>query len=382
MKIVAVREKKIQQLDWLIRRCYDRAAGVVGCLRLLFQRSSLFRSVSMKAVCFYLALLMIPGSLWADEHHVFAHRGASGYLPEHSLPAKAMAYAHGADFLEQDVVLTKDNEPLVLHDTHLDGITDVADRFPERKREDGRYYAIDFTLEEIKQLKARQRFNRKTGKPVYAERFPLDGYTYQLHTLEEEIRFIQGLNLSTGRNVGLFTEVKKPRFHQEEGRDIAKVVFNVLTRYGYGTDEKSACWVQCFELETLKRFRKEFGWKGHLMMIYSGGKPGPDGSDYDALATAAGLKQLSETVDGVFPNLPRVVTWDKSGQPECSDFTKAAHAAGLRVVTGVVRSDDLPKNCPSVTALHEALFNQADVDDVCTDFPDLSVQWLKAQQAD
>ncbi|MCA9005962.1 MAG: glycerophosphodiester phosphodiesterase, partial [Planctomycetaceae bacterium] len=238
----------------------------------------------MKTVCFCLALLLIPASLSAEEHQVFAHRGASGYLPEHSLPAKAMAYAQGADFLEQDVVLTKDDVPLVLHDTHLDGITDVARRFPGRKRKDGRYYAIDFTLDEIKQLNATQRFNRKTGKPVYTERFPLDGYTYQLHTLEEEIRFIQGLNMSTGRNVGLFTEIKKPSFHQAEGRDIAKAVFDVLTRYGYGTDKQSACWVQCFELNTLKRFRKEFGWKGNLMMIYSGGKPGPDGSDYDALA--------------------------------------------------------------------------------------------------
>ncbi|MCA9020951.1 MAG: hypothetical protein KDA74_12465, partial [Planctomycetaceae bacterium] len=70
----------------------------------------------MKAVCFCLALLLIPASLSAEEHQVFAHRGASGYLPEHSLPAKAMAYAQGADFLEQDVVLTKDDVPLVLHD--------------------------------------------------------------------------------------------------------------------------------------------------------------------------------------------------------------------------------------------------------------------------
>ncbi len=67
---------------------------------------------------------------------VIAHRGASGYLPEHTLPAKAMAYAQGADFLEQDLVMTKDNELVVLHDHYLDRVTDVAERFPNRARKD------------------------------------------------------------------------------------------------------------------------------------------------------------------------------------------------------------------------------------------------------
>ncbi|PQO34004.1 glycerophosphodiester phosphodiesterase [Blastopirellula marina] len=332
----------------------------------------------MKNTGIFLAILLLaPVSVIADDHFVFAHRGASGYLPEHSLPAKAMAYAQGADFLEQDVVLTKDNVPLVLHDIHLDGITDVATRFPDRKRVDGRFYAIDFTLAEIKQLNATQRFNRKTGETVAPKRFPIDGYTYQLHTLDEEIRFIQGLNFSTGRNVGLFTEIKNPSFHKAEGHDVTRAVCDVLSRHGYGTDKTSACWIQCFERTTLKRLRDEFAWQGQLMMIFSGKPTGADGSDYDYLATAEGLKELSTVVDGVFPNLPRVVTWDESGQPHASDFTASAHKAGLRVITGVVRRDDLPKNCPSIDALHKALFSVAGVDDVCTDFPDLSVEWLK-----
>jgi len=313
----------------------------------------------------------------AAEHHVFAHRGASGYLPEHSLPAKAMAYAQGADYLEQDVVLTKDDVPIVLHDVHLDAITDVARRFPDRKSEDGRYYAIDFTLDEIKRLEATQRFNPKTGEPVFPARFPLGGYTYRLHTLEEEILFIQGLNFSTGRNVGLFTEIKQPTFHRERGRDIAKVVCDVLTRHGYGADKSSACWVQCFEKTTLKRFREEFGWKGRLMMILTVGENGADGSDYDQLSTPAGLKELSEFVDGVFPNVARVVTWDGRHLPRASEFTRTAHQCNLRVVSGVVNRDALPRNCPSVDAMHEALFAVAGVDDVCTDFPDLSVHWIR-----
>ncbi|MEW6710741.1 MAG: glycerophosphodiester phosphodiesterase family protein, partial [Candidatus Riflebacteria bacterium] len=86
-----------------------------------------------------------------------AHRGASGYLPEHTLPAKALAHGMGADYIEQDLVLTKDGHPIVVHDIHLDTVTDVATRFPERKRDDGRFYAIDFTLAEIKTLKVTER---------------------------------------------------------------------------------------------------------------------------------------------------------------------------------------------------------------------------------
>ena len=78
---------------------------------------------------------------------VIAHRGASGYLPEHTLEAATMAHALGADFVEQDLVLTKDAVPIVLHDIHIDTISDVATKFPTRKRPDGRYYALDFTLD-------------------------------------------------------------------------------------------------------------------------------------------------------------------------------------------------------------------------------------------
>ena len=80
---------------------------------------------------------------------VIAHRGASGYLPEHTLAAKACAHALGADYLEQDLVLTKDDVPVVLHDIYLDTVSNVATKFPNRQRADGRYYALDLTLAEL-----------------------------------------------------------------------------------------------------------------------------------------------------------------------------------------------------------------------------------------
>ncbi|ERT13517.1 glycerophosphodiester phosphodiesterase, partial [Photorhabdus temperata] len=129
---------------------------------------------------------------------VIAHRGASGYLPEHTLPAKAMAYAEGADYLEQDLVMTKDNELVVLHDHYLDRVTDVANKFPDRARQDGRYYAIDFTLPEIKSLKFTEGFDIKNHKQEqnFSGRFPMWKSDFRIHTFQEEIEFVQGLNKS------------------------------------------------------------------------------------------------------------------------------------------------------------------------------------------
>src|SRR5688572_24954616 len=90
---------------------------------------------------------------------VIAHRGASGYLPEHTLAAKALAYGLGADYLEQDVVATRDGRLVVLHDLHLDDISDVARRFPGRQRADGRHYVVDFDLSELETLRV---FERRT----------------------------------------------------------------------------------------------------------------------------------------------------------------------------------------------------------------------------
>ena len=99
---------------------------------------------------------------------IIAHRGASGYLPEHSLPAKAMAHAFGADFLEQDLCMTKDGEVVVIHDPWLDELTDVADRFPGRARADGRTYVLDLTLAELRTLRLSERFEVVDGvrRPV------------------------------------------------------------------------------------------------------------------------------------------------------------------------------------------------------------------------
>ena len=124
---------------------------------------------------------------------VIAHRGASGYLPEHTLEAKVMAYAMHPDFLEQDLVLSKDDVPIVVHDTKLDDITDVASRFPEKARKNGHFYVIDFTYEELLQLNVFERFDAKTRKAVFPDRFPYGKSHFKLHSFQDEIEMIQGI---------------------------------------------------------------------------------------------------------------------------------------------------------------------------------------------
>lgn len=122
----------------------------------------------------------------ADSKLIIAHRGASAYVPEHTLESKVLAYAMGADYVEQDVVMSKDNHLIVIHDLFLDELTNVADVFPNRQRKDGHYYVIDFTLEELKSLQFSEPFTIKEGKKVqtYPDRFPMQRSSFALHTLE------------------------------------------------------------------------------------------------------------------------------------------------------------------------------------------------------
>ena len=199
---------------------------------------------------FFLATIMSSTSY--AQKIVIAHRGASGYLPEHTLEAKAMAYAQGAHYIEQDLVMTRDDNLIVLHDITLDRTTDVDEKFPGRARSDGRYYAIDFTLEEIRTLKATEAYRTENGEKVQAlsQRFPLGKSRFRVSTFQEEIEMIQGLNLSTDRDIGIYPEIKQPAFHRQEGKDISTRVVEVLKEYGY-TSKGSKVFLQTFDYEEL-----------------------------------------------------------------------------------------------------------------------------------
>ena len=192
-----------------------------------------------KWLCF-LALALIGANTLAADKLIIAHRGASGYLPEHTLESKALAFGQGADYLEQDLVMTKDNHLVVIHDHFLDGLTDVAQKFPGRARADGKYYVPDFTLAEIRSLQMTENFKTENGKqvPVYPDRFPLWQGSFKIHTFEEELQFVRGLEKSSGKRIGIYPEIKAPWLHHQEGKDIARATLAMLKKYGYQDENK------------------------------------------------------------------------------------------------------------------------------------------------
>lgn len=328
----------------------------------------------------------------ADDKVVIAHRGASGYLPEHTLPAKAMAFAQGADYLEQDLVMTKDDQLVVLHDHYLDRVTDVADRFPDRARKDGRYYAIDFTLAEIKSLKFSEGFTVENGKKVqtFPGRFPMGKSDFRVHTFEEEIEFIQGLNHSTGKNIGLYPEIKAPWFHHQEGKDIATRVLEVLKKYGY-TKKSDKIYLQCFDANELKRIRNELepkmGVDLKLVQLIAYTKwneteeQQPDGKwvnySYDWMLEPGAMEKIAQYADGIGPDYHMLIADSSTnGHIIINGMVKEAHEHHLEVHPFTVRADQLPPYAKDVNELYDALYRQADVDGLFTDFPDKAISYL------
>ncbi|MEO1524826.1 MAG: glycerophosphodiester phosphodiesterase [Planctomycetota bacterium] len=306
---------------------------------------------------------------------VIAHRGASGYVPEHTLTAKAMAHAMGANYLEQDLVASKDGVPVVLHDIHIDTVTDVKKRFPNRSRGDGRYYAIDFTVEELKTLRVFERFDHRTGKAIFPTRFPTGEGDFRILTFEEEVRFIENVNGSTGRAAGIYPEIKQPAWHREQGCDFSSIVLKVLRELGYDQPE-SSCFLQCFDEFEVKRIRSELGFRGKLIQLIYRGHDERSGSDYNRMGSAEGLTDLKDIVDGVGPSMDWIVTWNEKGERSLGSLVADAHANGLAVHPWTIRTDALPENCPSLEALVAALRDQS-VEGVFADQPDRVLALVK-----
>lgn len=313
----------------------------------------------------------------AGDPIVIAHRGASGYLPEHTLEAYALAYAQGADYLEPDLVLSADGRPVLLHDLTLDGVSDVRWRFPGRARDDGRHYVLDFTLAELRQLRIHERIEPDTGAQRYPGRFPADRGRFGVATLEELIELTQGLNAVTGRDVGIYPEIKFNAFHEAAGHDFLAIVMALLDRYGYrGADAR--CIMQSFEPAALMRLREEFATDLPLVQLLGENAWGMNDVDYDALYTPEGLARIASYADGVGMPISRILTGvDVEGRPVVARLLSDAKAEGLVVHAYTLRADSLPEGL-DVETLLSLLFVEAGIDGVFTDHPDLAVAVMRS----
>ena len=314
---------------------------------------------------------------------VIAHRGASGYLPEHTLAAKALAYGQGADYIEQDLVMTRDDELVVLHDIHLDAVTNVRDVFPQRVRDDGRYYVIDFTLDEIRQLAVTERFVWSEGmdSPVFSERFPPGLASFGVHTFAEEIELIQGLNRSTGKVIGIYPEMKSPAFHREEGKDIARATLAVLKAYGYARPTDPV-FLQCFDQDELRRIHAELlpalDMSVRLVQLIA------PIAQQEPLLEKPGLAAIAEYSVGIGPAMSLIVAPDSEpSQLKITHVVRDAHAVGLQVHPYTFRRDSgsIPPYASDYNDLLRVFVHHVGVDGVFTDFPDLTLDYLRAAQS-
>lgn len=332
-------------------------------------------------------------SAFAQDKLVIAHRGASGYLPEHTLESKALAVGQKADYLEQDLVMTKDNKLVVMHDHFLDGITNVADKFPDRKRADGHFYVMDFTLDEVRSLDMTEPFKMEDGKAVqvYPDRFPKGKSHFKIHTFEDEIEFIQGLEKSTGRVIGIYPEIKAPWLHHKEGKDIAKATLEVLKKYGY-TKKDSPVYLQTFDFNELKHIKNdllpELGMNIKLVQLiaytdwHETEEKDASGKwvnySYDWMFKPGAMEEVAKYADGVGPGWYMLIDdkTSKKGDVKYTPLVKELAKTKMELHPYTVRKDALPDFFTDVNQMYDALLNKSGATGVFTDFPDLAVKFL------
>lgn len=214
---------------------------------------------------------------------------------------------------------------------------------------------------------------------------------FRVHTFEEEIEFVQGLNHSTGKNIGIYPEIKAPWFHHQEGKDIALKVLETLKKYGY-TTKQDKVYLQCFDANELKRIKNELEPKLGMdlklvqLIAYTDWnetqEKQADGKwvnyRYDWMFKPGAMKQIAQYADGIGPDYHMLVAEGSTkDHVTLTDMAKEAHASHLQVHPYTVRADQLPVYATDVNQLYDVLYNKAEVDGLFTDFPDKAVSFLK-----
>ncbi|MGO1166965.1 MAG: glycerophosphodiester phosphodiesterase [Janibacter sp.] len=325
---------------------------------------------------------------------VVGHRGASGYRPEHTLAAYDLAVGMGADYIEPDLVMTKDGVLVDRHEPEIGGTTDVAERpeFADRKTTkqlDGKavtgWFVDDFTLAELKTLRAKERLpDLRQESSTYDGRF-------EVPTFEEVLEKREELSRRTGRTIGIIPEIKHSTYLHEEGFDPEAEVARLVKEH-HLNHRKAPLWVQSFELTALKDLRTNHRLKARTTFLTSA-TGGPydlheEGTTYAELTSRESMRELSRWIDGFGPAKDQVVARNADGTlGEPTSFVEDAHDAGLKVLPYTFRAENefLPTDYRNGSdpadfgrAIDEVqVFLGAGVDGVFCDQPDVCVEARK-----
>jgi glycerophosphoryl diester phosphodiesterase len=275
---------------------------------------------------------------------VIAHRGASGERPEHTLASYTLAIAEGADFIEPDLVMTKDRHMVARHENEISGTTDVAKHpeFASRKATktiDGHaitgWFTEDFTLAEIKTLRARERMPQL--RPGNAAAY--DG-KFEIPTLDEILALVAEQDKKTGRRIGLYPEIKHSSYFTKLGLAMEKPLIATLAKAGY-TKQSDPIIIQSFEVGNLKALHQMTKLKLVQLVASEEGPADQPGMTYAQMVTPAGLKQIATYAQAIGPEKPLIVPRDKDGRSLAPTTLIAdAHAVGLIVHPWTFRSEN------------------------------------------
>ncbi len=271
---------------------------------------------------------------------IIAHRGASGDRPEHTLAAYELAIDKGADFIEPDLVSTKDLVLVARHENELSGTTDVASReeFDDRRKTaqiDGQsvagWFAEDFTLAELRTLRVRERVpNARPANAAY------DGL-YQIPTFDEIVQLVQAKQAQTGRTIGLYPELKHPTYLlQQAGIDMVDLLVAQLRKHGIDRQD-APVFVQVFEVGPLQRLNRLVDTPLVLLIGPEGGPVDEPAMRWAQMIAPTGLAEIAAYADGIGPWLGHVVD-PATMQP--TTLVADAHAAGLKVHAWTLRKEN------------------------------------------
>ena len=308
---------------------------------------------------------------------IIGHRGASGDRPEHTLASYTLASERGADYIEPDLVSTKDGYLVARHENEIGGTTDVAQKFPDRRRLgsiDGDtvtgWWTEDFTLAELKTLRARERI------PSRGHSF--DGQ-FQIATFDEVLDLAVRLGRARGRPLGVYPETKHAAYFRRIGLPLEEKLVASLKRVGWS--RKSApVFIQSFEIKSLIRLRPMTS--ARLVQLVNVTKSPPDSAEvtFVSMQTPEGLRKVRRYADGIGAAKELIMTEGPDGKPGVpTSLVLDAHAAGLLVHIWTIRSDApfLPVMWHGDEAAELRFFAKAGVDGMFTDFPGNAVHALR-----